>query len=187
MWKDENPITGQARITGTAERPAISASFNDKHGKPFVFQMSGQDWKQAMTALGFFAEMQAKGFDDLGVAVTSASQRDAMLKTLDALFVTESRDTWVEILRQADIVSAPIHTLLEASHDPDVLANGYVTEVEYPKYDKKLKVHGSPWQFSETPAHIGIAPELGEHNVPILTRLGYTKVQIQELKEKNVI
>jgi crotonobetainyl-CoA:carnitine CoA-transferase CaiB-like acyl-CoA transferase len=28
---------------------------------------------------------------------------------------------------------------------------------------------------------------LGEHNVPILTRLGYTKVQIQELKEKNVI
>jgi hypothetical protein len=52
---------------------------------------------------------------------------------------------------------------------------------------KKLKVHGSPWQFSETPARIGIAPELGEHNVPILTHLGYTEVQIQELEEKNVI
>jgi len=62
MWKDENPVTGQARITGTAERPAISASFNDKHGKPFVLQMGGKDWKQAMTALGFSAEMQAKGF-----------------------------------------------------------------------------------------------------------------------------
>src|SRR3989449_868275 len=124
MWKDENPVTGQARITGAAERPAISASFNDKHGKPFVFQMGGRDWKQAMTALGFAAEMQEKGFDDLGVAVTSASQREAMLKTLDALFATDSRDKWVEILRQADIVSAPINTLLEASHDPDVLANG---------------------------------------------------------------
>jgi crotonobetainyl-CoA:carnitine CoA-transferase CaiB-like acyl-CoA transferase len=187
MWKDENPVTGQARITGTAERPAISASFNDKHGKPFVFQMGGKDWQQAMTALGFSAEMQAKGFDDLGVAVTSAAQREAMLKTLDALFATDSRDKWVEILRQADIVSAPINTLLEASRDPDVLANGYIAEVEYPKHGKKLKVHGSPWQFSETPAKIGIAPELGEHNVPILTRLGYSEAQIQELKEKNVI
>jgi len=33
----------------------------------------------------------------------------------------------------------------------------------------------------------GIAPELGEHNIPILTRLGYTEAQMQELKEKNVI
>jgi crotonobetainyl-CoA:carnitine CoA-transferase CaiB-like acyl-CoA transferase len=187
MWKDENPIIGQARITGTVERPAISASFNDKDGKPFVFQMGGQDWKPALSALGFLAEMQARGFDDLGGAVTSASQREAMLQTLNALFATDSRDTWVKRLRQADMVSAPINTLLEASHDPDVLANGYVTEVAYPRYGKKLKVHGSPWQFSETPVTIGIAPELGEHNVPILTRLGYTEAQIQELKEKNVI
>jgi crotonobetainyl-CoA:carnitine CoA-transferase CaiB-like acyl-CoA transferase len=187
MWKDENPVTGQARITGTAERPAISASFNDKYGKPFVFQMGGRNWKKAMIALGFDAEMTEKGFDDLGVAVDSVEQRESMLKTLDALFATDSRDKWVEILRQADIVSAPINSLLEASHDPDVLANNYITEVDYPKYGKKLKVHGSPWRFSETPAHIGIAPELGEHNVPILTRLGYTEAQIQDLKDKNVI
>lgn len=187
MWKDEPPVTGQARLTGTAERPAISASFNDRDGKPFVFQMGGQDWQTALTALGFAAEMQAKGFADLGVAVTSAAQRDAMLKTLDALFATASRDIWVARLRQADIVSAPINTLLEASQDPDVLANGYITEVDYPTYGKTLKVHGSPWSFSETPAHIGIAPELGEHTVPILTRLGYTEAQMQALKEKHVI
>ncbi|MEE9147127.1 MAG: CaiB/BaiF CoA-transferase family protein [Candidatus Tectomicrobia bacterium] len=187
MWKDANPVTGQARIMGTAERPAISASFNDKHGKPFVFQMGGKDWQKAMTALGFAAEMQDKGFADLGVAVTSAEQREAMLKTLDALFATASRDTWVEILRRANIVSAPINTLLEASQDPDVLANGYITEVDYPQHGKTLKVHGSPWQFSETPAHIGIAPELGEHTVSILTGLGYNAAQIQELKAKNVV
>ena len=110
-----------------------------------------------------------------------------MLKTLDALFATGSRDQWVEILRETDIVSAPINTLLEASNDPDVLANAYVTEVEYPKYGKTLKVHGSPWHFSETPAKIGTAPELGEHNVEILTRLGYNESQIQALRDKQVI
>src|SRR6185503_6645235 len=39
MWRDRNPVTGQARVTGTAERPGISASFNDKDGKPLVFQL----------------------------------------------------------------------------------------------------------------------------------------------------
>src|SRR6202008_4924507 len=50
MWRDKNPVTGQARITGTPERPGISASFNDRDGKPLVFQLTGPDnWKDALT------------------------------------------------------------------------------------------------------------------------------------------
>ena len=106
---------------------------------------------------------------------------------LDELFATGSRDDWVARLRGADIVSAPINTLLEASNDPDVLANGYVTEVDYPKHGKRLKVHGSPWQFSETPAQIGIAPELGADNDEVLAELGYTPAQIEDLRERKII
>ncbi len=80
-----------------------------------------------------------------------------------------------------------INTLLEASNDPDVIANEYVTWVDYPKYDKKIKVHGSPWIFSETPPKIGIAPELGAHTAPILKSLGYSDAQIKELKDREVI
>ena len=187
MWRDKNPVTGQARITGTAERPGISVSFNDQDGKPFVFQLRGAAWKTAMTALGFYPTLEEKGLGDLGVAVTSDAKRDEMLATLDELFATGPRDKWVEILRGANIVSAPINTLLEASNDPDVLANKYITEVEYPEHGKTVKVHGSPWHFSETPAKIGIAPGLSEHTDAILQRLGYSDAQIQELREKAVI
>jgi crotonobetainyl-CoA:carnitine CoA-transferase CaiB-like acyl-CoA transferase len=90
-------------------------------------------------------------------------------------------------LRDQDIVSAPINTLLEASNDPDVLANGYVTEVEYPTHGKKLKVHGSPWHFSETPAKVGVAPALGEHNDTVLSDLGYSELQIQSFKDRKII
>ena len=110
-----------------------------------------------------------------------------MLETLDTLFATDSRDRWVDVLRASDIVSAPINTLLEASNDADVLANGYITEVAYPKHGKTAKVHGSPWRFSETPAAVGIAPELGEHTDAILQKLGYSDAQIQALREKAVI
>ena len=188
MWRNRNPVTGQARVTGTVQRPGLSASFNDRDGKPLVFQLNGaRKWRDAMTALGFYEALENAGFGDLGVIITSDEKRATLLRVLDELFARGSRDDWVERLRRADIVAAPINTLLEASDDPDVLANGYVTEVDYPKYGKRLKVHGSPWLFSETPARIGIAPELGADNDEILADLGYNPAQIEEFRERKII
>ena len=188
MWRNREPVTGQARVTGAPERPGISASFNDRDGKPLVFQLNGaRKWRDAMTALGFYEVLEGAGFGDLGVIISSDEKRATLLCTLDELFATGGREGWVERLRGADIVAAPINTLLEASHDADVLANGYVTEIDYPKYGKRLKVHGSPWHFSETPAHIGIAPDLGAHNDEILGELGYNPAQIEGLRERKII
>ena len=83
-------------------------------------------------------------------------------------------------------MAAPIKTLLESSEDPNVRANGYVTEQTYPE-GPVLKVHGSPWRFSETPARIGIAPGLGEHNEAVLTELGYSSDAIADLADRGVI
>src|SRR5437660_712639 len=188
MWRDRNPVTGQARVTGTAQRPGLSASFNDRDGKPLVFQLNGgRKWREAMTALGFDEALERAGFGDLGVIVASDEQRTGLLRLLDELFATGPRDDWVERLRAVDIVAAPINTLLEAANDPDVLANGYVTEIDYPKHGKRLKVHGSPWNFSETPAQIGIAPELGADNDAVLGDLDYTPAQIEEFRERKII
>jgi crotonobetainyl-CoA:carnitine CoA-transferase CaiB-like acyl-CoA transferase len=117
----------------------------------------------------------------------SDQKREEMLARLGELFATGTREDWVARLRGGDIVSAPINTLLEAAVDPDVVANGYIAEVDYPRYGKRLKVHGSPWQFSETPAKIGIAPELGEHNDEVLGALGYDSAQIDDLRSRKVI
>lgn len=188
MWRDRDPVTGQARITGTPERPGMSASFNDMNGKPLVFQLNGKSkWQTAMTALGFYPQLSAAGFGDLGVVINSEDKRAELLRLLDELFATGPRDKWVEALRGADIVSAPINTLLEASNDADVVANGYVTEIDYPEYGKKLKVHGSPWNFSETPPHVGRAPKLGEHNDEVLGAIGYSAADIEGFRSRKVI
>ena len=186
MWRNRNPITG-TRINGTRERPGIAASFNDIDGRPLVFQLGHRDWKRAMEALGFYAVLEERGAEDLGLAIVSEEKKDLILSTLAELFATGSRDRWVELLRAADIVSAPINTLLEASNDADVLANGYVAEKHYPEIGETLKVHGTPWRFSETPAEIGVAPKLGEHNEEILGRLGYGEAALEGLRERKVI
>src|SRR4029078_2660092 len=68
MWRNQNPVTGQARITGTPARPGISASYTTKAGKPLVFQLTGpENWADAMKGLGFDARIKAAGFENLGV------------------------------------------------------------------------------------------------------------------------
>ena len=185
MWRDEPPITG-ARINGTPEHPGIAASFDDANGRPFVLQLASKDWRPAMEALGFWPTLEERGISDLGLAITSLEKRAAILGTLAELFSMRDRDDWVGTLRNAGIVAAPINSLLEASKDEDVLANGYVSEVEHPEAGT-LRVHGHPWKFSETPARIGIAPKLGEHNDEILSDLGYDEAAISNLRERGII
>src|SRR5689334_3053237 len=80
MWRNKNPVTGQARVTGTAERPGISASFNDKDGKPLVFQLTGpEDWKDAMTGCGFWDKVCAAGFETIGSIIDSEQKRAELL------------------------------------------------------------------------------------------------------------
>jgi crotonobetainyl-CoA:carnitine CoA-transferase CaiB-like acyl-CoA transferase len=187
MWRGTDPVTGQARVAGTRERPAMSASFVDRDGRPMVFQLARDKWQEAMVGLGFWEEVERAGFAHLGVVMDAAERRAALLALLDRLFASNTRDHWVAKLRAADIVAAPINTMLEAAADPDVLANGYISEIEYPKYGKRLKVHGTPWQFSETPARIGVAPELGQHTEEVLGNLGLSQTEIQRLRERKII
>ncbi|MCJ7768774.1 CoA transferase, partial [Candidatus Bathyarchaeota archaeon] len=101
-------------------------------------------------------------------------------------FATNTREHWLKILRGVDIVSAPINSVLEASRDPDVIANNYVIEVDHPKVGK-IKEVGFPWKFSKTPPKAGIAPELGEHTNEVLKGLGYSNTDIEQLKEEGVV
>ena len=167
--------------------PAITASFYDKDGRPFVAQVVGEDrWQKGMDAAGFGKMLEEAGCASLGEVANDPAKKDVFLKTMDKLFATDAREHWIEILRAADVVCAPINTLKEASEDPDVIANEYVTFVDHPKVGR-IKEVGFPWKFSKTPAKAGIAPGLGEHNEEILKGLGYSDAQIKELEEKGVL
>ena len=186
MWKNQAPITG-ARINGSRNRAGIAACFNDIDGKPLAIQLDARQWLPALKILGFHNEMDKKGLLDLGIAFDSEEDKNEILDTLSTMFSKDTREHWVSILREADMVAAPVNTMLEASNDPNVVANGYVKEIFHPKIGENIKIHGSPWKFSETPSTPGFAPELGEHNDEILSSLGYTDSQIEELQKKEAI
>ena len=186
MWSNRPPITG-ARINGTRERPGIAACFNDVDGKPFALQLDPDDWQEAMKELNFFDVLQKENLIDLGLAFESDEKKTQILSKLAELFSTNKRDHWISILRNADMISTHVNTMLEASNDPNLKENKYVTEVWYPELNKNMKVHGTPWKFSKTPANIKRAPKLGEHNSELLNKLGYSEKDIQNLIENKII
>ena len=186
MWSNRPPITG-ARINGTRERPGIAACFNDVDGKPFALQLDPDDWQEAMKELNFFDVLQKENLIDLGLAFESDEKKTQILSKLAELFSTNKRDHWISILRNADMISTHVNTMLEASNDPNLKENNYVTEVWYPELNKNMKVHGTPWKFSKTPANIKRAPKLGEHNSELLNKLGYSEKDIQNLVEDKII
>ena len=186
MWSNRPPITG-ARINGTRERPGIAACFNDVDGKPFALQLDPDDWQEAMKELNFFDVLQKENLIDLGLAFESDEKKTQILRKLAELFSTNKRDHWISILRNADMISTHVNTMLEASNDPNLKENNYVTEVWYPELNKNMKVHGTPWKFSKTPANIKRAPKLGEHNSELLNKLGYSEKDIQNLIEDKII
>ena len=186
MWSNRPPITG-ARINGTRERPGIAACFNDVDGKPFALQLDPDDWQEAMKELNFFDVLQKENLIDLGLAFESDEKKTQILSKLAELFSTNKRDHWISILRNADMISTHVNTMLEASNDANLKENNYVTEVWYPELNKNMKVHGTPWKFSKTPANIKRAPKLGEHNSELLNKLGYSEKDIQNLIEDKII
>ena len=186
MWKNKPPITG-ARINGTREKPGIAACFNDSQGQPLAMQVDHKDWQLALEALGFYETMKEKKLSDLGVAFDTEDKKNDILSTLAGLFGKNTREHWIQILRNADIISTHVNTMLDASNEPNIVDNNYVSEKYYPEIDKTLKIHGTPWKFSETPSVIKTAPRLGEHNEEILKGAGYSEEEIKDFKDKKVI
>ncbi len=186
MMTNEDLPRSRVRVSGGATAN-FAGSFLDKNGRGFIIQLFGEEtWQKGMTAAGLIQSLKEIGCDKLGEVAASEEKQRLFLETMDKLFATNTREHWIKTLRDAGIVSAPINTLLDASRDPDVIANKYVIEVNHPTAGK-IKEVGFPWKFSKTPARAGIAPELGEHNLEILHGLGYSDAEIERLKKEAVI
>lgn len=110
-----------------------------------------------------------------------------IISILDEVIATRTMAEWAERFDQHGLIWEPETTVPEVLADPQVAANDYVAEVEYPSGDlvKLLRV---PFQFSETP--IGPrspGPELGQHTEEVLLEMGYDWDQLSQLKEQKVI
>ena len=85
----------------------------------------------------------------------------------------------------------PVGEVLKASetlNEEHILKKGSFVKMDYPSMDKEYSVVGPAVELSKNPGKIRTrSPELGEHNIEILSSLGYSQNEIEELKMDRII
>ena len=88
---------------------------------------------------------------------------------------------WVREFEAAGVPVGPVNKIGDMLADPQVRARDMVVEVDHPKAGRVSAI-GHPIKFSATPGAVTrAAPLLGEHTRSVLTDLGYTDREIDEL------
>jgi formyl-CoA transferase len=100
--------------------------------------------------------------------------------------MTKDKFEVMEILNQYDIPCGPILSMKEIAEEPSLRETGTIVEVDHPVRGKYLTV-GNPIKMSDSPTIVTRSPLLGEHTEEVLTQLGYTRAQIDALRDERVI
>lgn len=113
----------------------------------------------------------------------AAIQRDILAQ----LFLTRTRDQWVEKLGSADIPFGPVLGIEEALSDDHASHREMLQYVDHP-VEGRIPQLGFPIKLSETPCAIRLPPPLlGEHNDEILRGLDYAEDVIETMKTAKII
>ena len=114
--------------------------------------------------------------------------RDALIHLLTEIFRSRDNDTWLRILNEAEVPCAPIQTIDQVFHAPQVLHRGMLVEVAHPTAGT-VRMAGLPVKLSATPASVRLPPPLlGEHSEQVLSSwLDMSADAIERLKKKGVI
>jgi alpha-methylacyl-CoA racemase len=108
---------------------------------------------------------------------------DKIKKEIRAIFLTKTRDEWVEIFNRTDACFEPVMTLAEVFSDALTIEREMVVEVALPGGGSVRQI-GSPIKFSENPPeyrHAGVSGAV--HTREVLTGLGYTDQEIGEFEK----
>jgi crotonobetainyl-CoA:carnitine CoA-transferase CaiB-like acyl-CoA transferase len=99
------------------------------------------------------------------------------------IFLTKTRDEWIEIFNRTDACFEPVMTLTEVFRDALALERGMLVEVPL-RAGGKVKQIANPIKFSVTPPeyrHAGVTA--GTHTREVLTGLGYTDEEIANFEK----
>lgn len=124
------------------------------------------------------AYCQAMGRPDLAVHPDYATNsqrlvnRVVLIKELEAIMLTRTRDDWIAALQKVGVPCGPINTIEQVFENPQVKAREIWKTMPHPLAGT-APTTASPIRYSETPIQYRMAPPLlGQHTDEILKELG---------------
>ncbi|MDR2188046.1 MAG: CoA transferase [Azonexus sp.] len=168
-----DPGVGYVRLLTSHRRP-----YATKDGHICVLAVNDEQWRRILPALG-----RPELVEDQRFATTAGRVRnyDEVYGIVAGQLKLKTTAEWHEIFDEADIPNGPMKTLQELIGDPYLEETGFFHRYDHPSEGPAMTL-GIPVNFSATPGSIRLPPpSLGEHNIEVLSDLGYSEADIKAL------
>jgi len=141
--------------------------------------------RRLLEALGLTDDGLEPGWDP--TKLESRAYSLALEKRAEELIAEKPSREWLRIFEERAIPAGPVRFIEELFDDPQVVANGLVTEVEHVQ-EGKVKMVGPLAHFRGTiPTSPKASPALGQHAAEILEDLGFTRQEVDGWRDDGVI
>jgi len=155
--------------------------YETKDGKYLsVGSLEPQFWKEFCTLIGREEYIKGSVFPD---------DVDKVKEDIKGVLKSKTRDEWMEIFKDKDVCVEPVLSLKEALlEDEHVHDRKMVVDVNVPTAkDKKIKQIATPIKLSKCPVKYENAGyPLGYHTEKIITSLGFTKEEFEQMNKDGV-
>ena len=141
--------------------------------------------RRLLETLGLSGQGLEPGWDP--TTPESQAHNRALERRAEELLADKPSAEWLQIFEERGIPAGPVRFIEELFDDPQVVANGLVTEVEHSQ-EGKVKMVGPMANFGGTVLDPAPAsPALGQHAGEILEWLGFTQQEIDAWRDGGVI
>jgi formyl-CoA transferase len=150
----------------------------------YVFILAQQQmWPPLLRAIGREDLIGDPRYD---TADARFKRREEVNALIEAWTSQRSKHEVMKILAAAGVPCGACQDTGELLNDPHLRARDMIVEVEHPLRGPYITA-GNPVKLSASPTQIATAPLLGQHNVEILTELGYGEAEVTALQEAGII
>ena len=123
--------------------------------------------------------------------------KDDLIRGENGTLISERMAKWCgkrtnqEAIKELEKSRIPVGEVLKAEEtlrEPHIIEKEAFIRLQYPTLDKDYSVAAPAVELSKKPGNIRTrSPQLGEHNKQILSGLGYSEEEIEELRENRII
>lgn len=114
-----------------------------------------------------------------------AAKKDFILDRLEKWSARFRKEEQVAESQRRHIPASPVATPLDLARDPQLIARGFLQEVDHPEFGRTLLPVGALASLRGT--RVGLAPTLGQHNAELLAELGYSAEEQRALIESGTV